>query len=61
LMGIASLHPSCGTEGGGRGAPVSKGDATSRNHLRGHETRTPGPRNHPACLDFRQSDSPLVT
>ena len=26
-----------------------------------HGTRTSGRRNRPACLDFRQSDSPLVT
>jgi hypothetical protein len=30
-------------------------------NLRGHGTRTSRPRKPPACLDFRQPDSPLVT
>ena len=45
----------------GRGAAVSKGEATGPNHFRGHRNPDPSPRNRPACLDFRQSDFPLVT
>jgi hypothetical protein len=43
LTGIASLHPSYGTEGGGREVAVSKARGTGRDHLSGHGTPAPGP------------------
>src|SRR5215208_580282 len=61
LMGIASLHPSYGTEGGCRGAAVSKARRPAGTNLGGHGTRTSRLRKPPACLDFRQPDFPLVT
>ena len=47
--------------GEARHSAVSKGEAYRPGTTSGHGTRTPSPRNRPACLDFRQSDSPLVT
>jgi len=45
------------TSGGSR----LEGEGTVRDYLREYGTRTSAPRNGPACLDFRQPDSPLVT
>ena len=42
------------------GRPEGRGDRPGTTSG-GHGTRFPSPRNRPPCLDFRQSDSPLVT
>ena len=64
LMGsLRSTHPT-GLHDAERGAtkrPSRRARPPAAPGIPGHGTRPPSPRNRPACLDFRQSDFPLVT